>query len=167
MARRKQAASAAAQLTPETPTPQQLPEAVPPQSPEPLHLTPQQPDAQRSQRPHPAVSDPREWKSVKLGPDRDSPRLRLLRSDRFNQMQIRSDEELPPPVREKLANAGWTERPQEGIWTRQLPSRRQVNGEEPAPPWPTVVEAERFLQDIANEVRTGKGLPPVTSEQSR
>jgi hypothetical protein len=110
--------------------------------------------------------DPREWKSVSLGSDRDSPRLRLLRSHRFNQMQIRSDEEIPEAYREQLKAAGWTERPEEGIWTKQLPPRPKAEGDEQKPAWPTVVEAERLFQDIAKAIRADKGLPSVAQERT-
>ena len=75
----------------------------------------------------PRLPDVREIKSVNLGPDRDSPRLRLLRSFRFNQMQIRSDEALPEAASEKLKAEGWRDRTEEeGIWTKQLPPRRAL-----------------------------------------
>jgi hypothetical protein len=108
----------------------------------------------------------RELKSVNLGPERDSPRLRLLRSYRFNQIQIRADEVLPATAREQLKEAGWTERPDEGIWTKQLP-RRPKNGEseDPKPAWPTVVEAEQLFQDLATAIRTDKGLVPAAQER--
>jgi hypothetical protein len=113
------------------------------------------------------LPDPREQRSVSLDGDRQGPRLRLLRSHRFNQVQIRSDEELPEAQRERLKAAGWTERAEEGIWTKQLPTRKHAEGEEPKPAWPTVVEAERLFQDIANDIRAGKGLPAVTQETGR
>ena len=116
---------------------------------------------------YPADRDPREWKSINLGPERNSPRLAHLRSDRFNQMQIRSDEELPAAAIERLKSEGWTERPDEGIWTRQLPSRKKEEGVESTPSWPTVLEAERMLHDVANDIRTGKGMPAIAHESSR
>jgi len=80
-------------------------------------------------------------------------------------MQIRSDEELPEAYREQLKAAGWTERPEEGIWTKQLPPRAKTEGEEQKPAWPTVVEAERLFQDIANALRADKGLSPAAQER--
>jgi hypothetical protein len=109
--------------------------------------------------------DPREHKSISLGSDRDSPRIRLLRSQRFNQMQIRADEQLPDASREQLKAAGWTERPEEGIFTKQLPPRPKTEGEETKPAWPTVLEAERQFHELANSIRSDKGLPPVTEER--
>jgi hypothetical protein len=88
----------------------------------------------------------------------------LLRSDQYNQMQIRSDEELSEAHRQRLTEAGWTERPNEGIWTKQLPSRKRVEGEEPKLAWPIVVEAERFFQDLGNAMRADKRLAPIGQE---
>ena len=109
--------------------------------------------------------DPREHKSISLGPDRDSPRVRLLRSRRFNQMQIRSDTELPEASCEQMKAAGWTERPEEGIFTKQLPPRPKAEGEEARPAWPTVLEAERQFHELANAIRADKGLAPVAEER--
>jgi hypothetical protein len=44
--------------------------------------------AEEGPRPNERLPEIREMKSIKLGPDRDSPRLRLLRNYRFNQIQI-------------------------------------------------------------------------------
>jgi hypothetical protein len=167
--RAKQAAAEAVQFTPDTLTPPQLPEIVSPQSPETPRSDAPQPNAEQPSRPLLARPDPdaREWKSIRLGREKDSPRLRLLRSHRFNQMQIRSDEELPPAALDRLKRAGWTERPEEGIWTLQLPSRKQEDGVEPTRPWPTVLDAERLLHDLANDVRTGKGMPTIAHESGR
>ncbi len=108
----------------------------------------------------------RELKSINLGPDRDSPRLRLLRNYRFNQMQIRSDEQIPAAYHEPLKAEGWTERPEEGAWTKQLPRRsNSENGEEPKHAWPTVLDAERLFHDIANAIRADKKLPPLDQER--
>jgi hypothetical protein len=162
-----QAANEAVDMPPASPAGPQLSEIVPLQPPEPPQLSTQHADAAKSARPLSTDSDPREWKSISLGPERDSPRLRLLRSHRFNQMQIRSDEELPPAAHDRLKDAGWTERPEEGVWTRQLPSRKKEDGVEPTPAWPTVLEAERMLHDVANDIRTGKGMPPIAHESGR
>jgi hypothetical protein len=66
--------------------------------------------AEGGPRPNERLPEIREMKAIKLGPDRDSPRLRLLRNYRFNQIQIRSDEELPQAAREQLQDAGWKDR---------------------------------------------------------
>ena len=172
MAKRNQAAAEAAQPTLTQEAPPQVAEtdraAVQPAPNQEVapHLveTVRPPDDHRTAAPR--FPDVREMKSVNLGPDRDSPRLRLLRNYRFNQMQIRSDEELPAKYHEPLKAEGWTERPDEGIWTKQLPRRsNNENGEEPQPAWPTVLDAERLFQDIADAIRADKGLPPLAQER--
>jgi hypothetical protein len=153
------------QLTPPTLASPQLPDTTPPQRPE--MVQPHAPESRQLGAEQPAAArlpDVRESKSVKLGPDKDSPRLRLLRSFRFNQMQISSDEELPQAQRDKLNAAGWTERSDEGIWTKQLPPRAR-DGEEPKSAWPTVLEAERLFHDVANAIRADNKMPPVDQER--
>jgi hypothetical protein len=151
----------AAEAVPNTPTEESAPpvtETVTPIS-----------GAEEGQRPKERLPDIRELKSINLGLDRDSPRLRLLRSYRFNQLQIRSDEELPQAAREQLQAAGWRDRTEEeGIWTMQLPPRPRKDTEdsEPSKPgWPTVVEAERLFHELANAIRADKGLPSVGQER--
>ena len=61
--------------------------------------------------------------------------------------------------------AGWTERPEEGIFTKQLPPRPKAEGEEAKPAWPTVLEAERQFHELANAIRADKGLSPVAEER--
>ena len=158
MAKQKPAAAEAVPFTPtEEPAPR-LTETVTPI-----------PAAEEGQRPKQRLPDIRELKSINLGPDRDSPRLRLLRSYRFNQIQVRSDEELPQAAREQLQAAGWKDRTEEeGIWTKQLPPRPRQDAEGPGPAtpgWPTVVEAERLFHELANAIRADKGLPSVGQER--
>lgn len=156
--------TSAAEAVPLPPAAEAAPPAAATGTPGPAAEGGQEPDEPKAARAR--LPDVRELKSVNLGPDRDSPRLRLLRSFRFNQLQIRGDEELPATAREQLKEAGWTERPEEGIWTKQLPRRpRDGESEEPKPAWPTVVEAERLFQDLATAIRTEKGLVPATQER--
>ena len=153
MAKRKTAAAEAIQpLLAET--------ATPAAETRPAAAATELPDEQPSAR----FTDPRPQKQISLGLGKDSPKLRLLRSHRFNQMQIRSDEELPAAARETLTAAGWTERPEEGIWTRQLPPRAK-EGEEQKAPWPIVLEAERLFHDLANGIRADRGLPADAPER--
>ena len=154
--------TSAAEAVQPTPAAEAAPPSAATATPAPTAEGGQEPDEPKAAR----LPDVRELKSVNLGPDRDSPRLRLLRSFRFNQLQIRADEELPATAREQLKEAGWTERPDEGIWTKQLPRRpKNGEGEEPKPAWPTVVEAERLFQDLATAIRTDKGLSPAAQER--
>ena len=132
MAKRRVAAAEAVPFTPTEESAPQVTETVTPIPP-----------AEESLKPIDRLPDIREMKSIRIGPDQDSPRLRLLRNYRFNQIQIRSDEELPQTSRDQLKDAGWTERPAEGVWTKQLPRHpRDRDDEAPQPGWPTVVAAE-------------------------
>jgi hypothetical protein len=95
-------------------------------------------------------ADPRSLVTVSLGTSNDSPKMRLLRSYRFRQMQIQFDEEPDERTRGRLADAGWTHRPAEGIWTRQLPKE----GER----WRDAADAEALFKELANSIRAEKGL---------
>jgi hypothetical protein len=89
-----------------------------------------------------------------LGEGKDAPKLELLRSHRFNQMQLRAEEPLSEKHQELLKDAGWRDRTEaEGIYTKQLPKE----GEK----WRQAADAERLFKQIANEVRADKGLSAV------
>ena len=95
MPRRKQAAQAAetageALSAPHPPNLAFLQPLEPPKSDEPTAPAPRVSGTSRTSR----FPDPSEKQSLKLGSAKDAPRLRLLRSDRYKQMQIRSDEPL-------------------------------------------------------------------------
>jgi hypothetical protein len=152
MSKRKQAAAEAVELTPLQDTAPRTAEPVTPASP----AAERQPEG----RERPRLSD--EQKVVLVAPGPDSAKLRLLRSHRYKQLQIRPDEDLPPHVRERLEAAGWTDRTEkEGIWTKQLPEPG-ADGREPSPSRRRVVfEAERLFEEVANDIRAGNGLPPV------
>jgi hypothetical protein len=170
MARRKQAAQAA-ESTGEELTAPQPPERAslqPPASAEPPKsdktTAPPRPasDTSRTSR----FPDPDEKQSLKLGSGKDAPRLRLLRSDRFKQMQIRSDEPLSDASQKKLKDDGWTERREEGIWTKQLHSRNAAEGQEPTPTWRVVLKAEQFFAELAADIRREHQLPPAAPERA-
>jgi hypothetical protein len=116
-----------------------------------------------AERERPRLPDVSEQKEVSISPS--GAKLRLLRSRRYNQMQISGDGELPDQAKERLHAAGWRDRTEEeGIWTKQLPPRPKpdAEGQEPAKPaWPTVLEAERLFEEIANAIRGDRGMPPV------
>jgi hypothetical protein len=117
------------------------------------------------ERERPPFSDPSEQKEVLISPGPDGARLRLLRSRRYNQMQISSDTELPLTAKQRLHDAGWRDRTEEeGIWTKQLPPRPKPGDDDPSaakPAWPTVIEAERLFEEIANAIRADRKMPPV------
>jgi hypothetical protein len=151
-ARRKSAAQAA-QDQPETvevaaspaAAPTAVAEAAPPE---------------RERRPFPDVA---EQKEVLISPNGD--KLRLLRSHRYNQVQISPDGELPNWARERLKAYGWRDRlEEEGIYTKQLPPRAKAGeeGPEPSPSRKRVVfEAERFFEELAKDIRAERGMKPV------
>jgi hypothetical protein len=109
------------------------------------------------------LPDPFELKQAKLGAAPDSPKIALLRSYRFNQMQIRADEPLPEKHQAMLREDGWTDRTEaEGIWTKQLPKGLDGEGQ-PREKWRDTADAERLFKQIANEIRSEQGLGPVLS----
>jgi len=156
MARRKQVASQSSEIAPieETaPRPAETATAV---------AEPPQGEPQR-----PLYRDVREQRTVRISPGPDGDKLRLLRSDRYNQMQISPDGELPDWARERLQADGWRDRVEdEGIYTKQLPPRPKPgdDGQEPEPArpaWPAVIEAERFFEQLANDIRADRKMPQV------
>lgn len=95
--------------------------------------------------------DPFPALSVALGDAADSPRVRLFRNRRMNQVAIRFDEKPPEPVRRRLRDEGYKWRDAEGVWTKQLGEHRATGQ----------LAAERLVEDIANGVRAEGGLAPV------
>ncbi len=152
MTKRKSAAAEAAQLQPAT-----AEEAAPPVA---AATAVEPPPAERERRPFPDVS---EKKTVAVSPDGD--KLRLRWSDRYNQIQISPDGELPDWARERLKADGWRDRVEdEGIYTKQLPPRPKADAEgpEPSPSRRRVVfEAESFFEQLANDIRAERGMKPV------
>lgn len=90
--------------------------------------------------------------TVALGPANDAPKMRLFRSDKYQQMQISFDEKPGEPHRARLQQAGWRWRAAERVWTKQFEAGAR---------WRTQADAERLFAEIANAVRAGLGLPPV------
>ena len=97
----------------------------------------------------------REWKTVTLGPSNADPKMHLLRSYKYRQMQIRFDQDPDDKYKRMLKEAGWRDRTEEeGIWTKQIP---KDSG------WQPAADAERLFKQIANEMRADKGLGAVLS----
>src|SRR5262249_61480112 len=83
--------------------------------------------AEQERPPFPDVS---EQKTLKVSPDGD--KLRLLRSNRSNQVQLSPDGKLPDWAKKRLHDAGWRDRVEdEGIYTKQLPPRPKPGEENP------------------------------------
>lgn len=108
------------------------------------------PERKRSDLP-----DPHELKLITLGTSNGDPKMRLLRSFRYRQVQIRFDQDPDDKYKQMLKDAGWRDRTEEeGIWTKQIP---KDSG------WQPAAEAERLFKQIANEIRADKGLGAVMS----
>ena len=122
-----------------------------------------EPATEAAQRP--PYRDVREQKTVAISPGPDGDKLRLLRSDRYNQMQVRPDGELPDWARERLKAEGWRDRVEdEGIYTRQLPPRPRAGEDDrelSSARRRAVFEAERFFEELANDIRADRKMPPV------
>jgi hypothetical protein len=103
-------------------------------------------------RPPILTPDPRGVMSASLGDTKGSPRMRLLRSHKFKQMQIEFEQQPDQKYLTMLKEAGWTDRTQsEGVWTKQVGQGQ----------WQPVADAERLFKDVANAIRKDKGLEPV------
>lgn len=100
------------------------------------------------------AADPNPKISVSLSDYRGGPSAHLLRSHRFNQMQIRFDGQQPgDPAQAMLRDAGWRDRTEsEGIWTKQIDREAR---------WQSVQQMEREFKAVANAIREAKGLEPA------
>jgi hypothetical protein len=103
-------------------------------------------------RPPILTPDPRGVMSASLGEGKGGPRIQLLRSHKFKQMQIRFDEQPDQKYLAMLTEAGWIDRTQsEGVWTKQVGQGQ----------WQPIADAERLFKEVANSIRKDKGLEPV------
>jgi hypothetical protein len=103
---------------------------------------------------HAHVTDPRRWMSASLSSYRGGPSMHLLRSLKYNQMQILFDGEQPDERHlSMLKQAGWRDRTEaEGVWTKQIDRNAR---------WQSVVRMEKEFRAVANAIRQEKGLAPV------
>ncbi len=157
---RKKAAAATTAATPEPEAPvaaagppDVFDEAIaaqhqPPVEPTPTQEPPATEFAVRMTRP-----DPFGERTIALCDDNDGPKARLYRNQRFRQMAIQFDEKPDEGIRQRLRDDGWTWRPAEGAWTKQLGER---SGE-------THRQAQELFESIANEIRRANGREPVSS----
>lgn len=100
--------------------------------------------------------DPQSIYSVALADTRDAPRITLYRSRKFNQVAIKFDERPDEWIRERMHNEGYRWRQAEGVWTKQLGERR-VGGQ---------LAAERLVSELANSIRSDRGLAPASLAMS-
>src|SRR5207248_802212 len=100
------------------------------------------------------TADPRSVISVGLSDHRGGPSMHLLRSQKFNQLQIRFDREQPDEkYLAMLSEAGWKDRTEaEGVWTKQIDKNAR---------WQSVDKMEREFKAVANAIREDKGLRPA------
>ena len=103
------------------------------------------------------VPDPFAFEQITLGAESNSPKMRLLRSQRFGQLLIAFDEKPAEQYRIRLRDAGWKWRNEEGVWTIQLDKTAR---------WRTQADAESLFREIGNAIRVDQGLPPI-QEQGR
>jgi hypothetical protein len=103
------------------------------------------------------AADPHEKISVSLSDVRGGPAMHLLRSHRYNQMQVRFDREQPDEKHLKLLrDAGWRDRTQEeGVFTKQIDRDAK---------WQSVARMEEEFKHVAKAIRQSKGLRPVLEE---
>lgn len=71
--------------------------------------------------------------------------LRLYKYDRFKQVQLRFDNDVPQSVEEQLQRGGWTFREQEGVYTRQYGSHG---------PATAIVEARRLFGELCRQLNS-------------
>ena len=100
------------------------------------------------------AADPRSMLSVSLSDHQGGPSMHLLRSHKFNQMQVRFEGEQPDERHLAiLRESGWRDRTQEeGVWTKQIDRDAR---------WQSVDKMEREFKAVANAIRKDKGMEPV------
>lgn len=95
---------------------------------------------------------------VSLGRDNAGPKMRLGRSERFQQMVIQFDEKPTDDTRIQLGDAGWRWRPLESYWTKQLNFDNRAGDQ---------LQAEKLFAEIAWHERRERGLPGTQPTASR
>ena len=100
------------------------------------------------------ANDPRSVMGANLSGQPDGPLMRLLRSQKFNQMQIQFDGGQPDEqYLARLRQDGWKDRTKsEGVWTKQIDRDAR---------WQSVDKMEREFKAVANAIRKDKGMEPV------
>jgi hypothetical protein len=104
------------------------------------------------------TSRPQWIQTVNLGRENSGPKMRLGRSERFQQMVIQFDEKPTDETRIHLGEAGWRWRSAEGQWTKQLDFGSRARDQ---------LEAEKLFADIARYERSERGLPTTPHSVSR
>jgi hypothetical protein len=112
---------------------------------------PPAPDKPRARQP-----DPFELESIALGSAKDSPRMRLYRSNRTQTMAIQFDEKPDEKYLKMLSEApGWRwTGPPDKVWSLRFGRHER---------WATQAEAEQLFRKIGNAIRTDLGLEATQS----
>jgi hypothetical protein len=97
-------------------------------------------------------ADPLPFASITLGESNNAPKMRLFRSQRFQQMALQFDEKPDVKYTEMLREAGYRWRGDDKVWTRQINRTEK---------WKSHADAERIFSEIGNSIRADKGLEPV------
>lgn len=106
---------------------------------------------QNAESPTQQPYQPQGW-TIALSVAKDGPKMRLLRSNRFQQMQIHFDEKPADQYLEQLRQAGWKWRDEEQVWSKQLEKDTR---------WRVHAEAEKIFKSIADAIRIDNGLEPT------
>ena len=112
-------------------------------------------DSAKEEAPQAAyAADPHPKINVGLSDYQGGPSMQLLRSRKFNQIQIRFEGEQPDEqFTAMLKDAGWKDRTEsEGVWTKQIDRDAR---------WQSVQKMEEEFKAVANAVRKSKGLEPA------
>lgn len=122
--------------------------------------------AERVQQRQPTQPDPFPFQSIALGDDRDSPRMRLYRNNKFQQFAIQFDEKPDEMHLDQLRDAGYRWRGGEDkVWTKQFMTKEERAGMDDqqiaARKIRESLEAEKLFAEIGNAIRAEKGLEPV------
>ncbi len=115
---------------------------------------PRQANAERAASQSAYAPDPTPQISVSLSDASGGPAMHLLRSHRYRQMHVKFEGEQPEQKHvDMLKHAGWTDRTAtEGVFTKQIDSNAR---------WQSVQKMEQEFRDVANAIRTSKGLQPA------
>jgi len=92
------------------------------------------------------------FRSIALSDTAHGPKMRLLRSNKFQQMQMQFDEKPDEKYRQMLIQQGWKWRIEEKVWSKQLDQENR---------WRVQADAERLFNEIGSAIRADKGLSAI------
>lgn len=112
------------------------------------HVAEQQAEAARGD-PKVRLPDPFYFQTICLSADKNGPRMRLGRSNRYQQVIMQFDEKPNQDTTDALKHDGWRWRSEERVWTKQLDKDAR---------WRTQADAQRLFQLLGDKLRAEKGL---------